>query len=565
MATLAPGEYKTNWDFSGGQTSVGNPLDLGPWRNTVQGRGSTYDDRANAAYGWGLEKGADLDATGKAVTETALDTSKAFNEWAKADRGFWEGTYKPAMQQQMDFARQYGTPARREANRGAAMADVGMTFDAAADMSKRALMGYGVDPSSGRYAGLDAGLAAARAKALAGAGTKSDRDTEMLGQEYLARAINTGARLPDQAVNQAGVGMAAGNQAINTGLATAQGMKALREPTGWVNAGDQALRDWKEGAVQQTNLGMQQNRDAMEAYLAQEKMRQGGSSGMGGLMGAGMGILGQFMGGSGGSGGGIMNMFSGMGGGGGQMASLGGADMAMSGLQFRRGGRVPGKVQKFAWGGMAAPDIKPIDWGGGQAFDPYDPMASAWGAFDNDNPELEDNEGEGLGRGIGGTAGGLIGSIWGPIGSMAGREIGQKLGGGIGAAVQGDWGGAAESLVEGTPLDFIFAEGGEVPDDDEFVDTPDDEMMGGGAQPSNIVPPEASPSGGAETDDVHALVNEGEFIVPKKVVNWHGEKFFQKLIEKAYAEMQNKTAEPEQAPVTQAMAIAPPSFQSAGV
>jgi hypothetical protein len=39
MTTLAPSEYKTNWDFSGGQTSLGNPMDLGPWRDVVQGRG----------------------------------------------------------------------------------------------------------------------------------------------------------------------------------------------------------------------------------------------------------------------------------------------------------------------------------------------------------------------------------------------------------------------------------------------------------------------------------------------------------------------------------------------
>jgi hypothetical protein len=79
-----------------------------------------------------------------------------------------------------------------------------------------------------------------------------------------------------------------------------------------------------------------------------------------------------------------------------------------------------------------------------------------------------------------------------------------------------------------------------------------------------VVPPEASPSGGAETDDVHAMVNEGEFIIPKPVTNWLGEKFFQKLIEKAYAEMQGpKVAEPEMGPPT-AMAISPPSFQSMG-
>jgi hypothetical protein len=454
------------------------------------------------------------------------------------------------------------------------MTDVGMTFDSAADMSRRALQSYGINPNSGAFAGLDAGLAAARAKALAGAGTKSDRDTEMLGQEYLHRAIGTGAALPGQAVNMAGVGMAAGNQAVNTGIASSQAQRALREPTGWVGAGDQALRDWKDSMVQQTNAGMQQNRDAMEAYLAQEKLKQGGSSGMGAALGGGMGMLGSLMSQFGGSGG-MGGMFGGgggmMGGGAGPLASMG------SGATFRKGGMVPrmkkGGMVPHAWGGgmmggFSPPDIKPIDYGGGQAFDPYDPGASLWGAFDNDNPELEDNEGEGIGRSVGGTAGGLIGSIWGPIGSIAGREIGQKVGGGIGAAVQGDWGGAAESLVEGTPFDMLFAEGGAIPEAEDAGFSWDwqaeGEVTPEVSDGANMVPPEASPSGGANVDDVTAQVSAGEFVVPKDVTAWYGEKYMQGLIEKARKEMANRTAEPEMAPAPpKAMAMAP-TFQSEG-
>jgi hypothetical protein len=205
---------------------------------------------------------------------------------------------------------------------------------------------------------------------------------------------------------------------------------------------------------------------------------------------------------------------------------------------YARGGKV---VPHFFQGGFAAPDIKPIDLGIGQAFDPYDPGASLWGAFDNDNPEFEDNQGEGIGRGAGGMAGSLIGSIWGPIGQMAGREIGQKVGGGIGAAVQGDWGGAAESLVEGTPFDFIFNKGGAVPG-------------------ANMVPPAASPSGGAQVDDVTAQVSVGEFVMPKDVTAWLGEKHMQGMVEAARAELANRTAAPEMAPVKPSA----PTFLSEG-
>lgn len=53
-----------------------------------------------------------------------------------------------------------------------------------------------------------------------------------------------------------------------------------------------------------------------------------------------------------------------------------------------------------------------------------------------------------------------------------------------------------------------------------------------GAHPSagQYVPPNASPTGGAAIDDVPARLNAGEFVVPKDVVGWKGEEFFQKLI-----------------------------------
>lgn len=80
----------------------------------------------------------------------------------------------------------------------------------------------------------------------------------------------------------------------------------------------------------------------------------------------------------------------------------------------------------------------------------------------------------------------------------------------------GPWGGNDE-----------YAEGGAIPDDDE----------GGGYVPASM-----SPSGGEQTDDIPATVqqtggkaaiNAGEFVMPKDVVEYQGHKFFQDLIVKA--------------------------------
>lgn len=55
----------------------------------------------------------------------------------------------------------------------------------------------------------------------------------------------------------------------------------------------------------------------------------------------------------------------------------------------------------------------------------------------------------------------------------------------------------------------------------------------GGPIQGRRVPPQASPSRGARTDDVKANLNVGEFVMPKDVTQWYGQKFFQDLINKS--------------------------------
>lgn len=107
------------------------------------------------------------------------------------------------------------------------------------------------------------------------------------------------------------------------------------------------------------------------------------------------------------------------------------------------------------------------------------------------------------------------------------------------------WGGVIGQIA-GTAMRFIpgFQEGGAIPD-------------GGGG---GSVPVEASPSGGAIPDDVAASIdgggqaqlNAGEFVVPKDVVQWMGEKGLQQTILKARKEMQGgngeRPAQPEAGP-----------------
>lgn len=108
--------------------------------------------------------------------------------------------------------------------------------------------------------------------------------------------------------------------------------------------------------------------------------------------------------------------------------------------------------------------------------------------------------------------------------------------------------------LSNVPLSMNFAEGGAIP------------MAG------QQVPPEMSPSGGAQTDDVPAQVsggalpiggrpqaniNVGEFIFPKDVTNWLGQKALQQQIIKARKDMAGAPAHAEGGPPPQGGAPGP--------
>jgi hypothetical protein len=97
----------------------------------------------------------------------------------------------------------------------------------------------------------------------------------------------------------------------------------------------------------------------------------------------------------------------------------------------------------------------------------------------------------------------------------------------------------------------FFAEGGAIPDEGEA---------------GLPIPPSASPSNGAIPDDVPAEIdgqtpaqlNAGEFVMPKDVVSWLGEKGMQQMILKARKEMANGNGERPAQPEVQGGPPIPP-------
>jgi hypothetical protein len=122
------------------------------------------------------------------------------------------------------------------------------------------------------------------------------------------------------------------------------------------------------------------------------------------------------------------------------------------------------------------------------------------------------------------------------ISNSSSSGLGSLLGTGLSAFGKG---GALSGAMA------FLAEGGSVP---------------GAGNPGGAIPDAASPSNGAVVDDVPATapgappirLNGGEFVIPRDVAAWEGEKGLQALIQKARAAMQKAQAKPAVGPAAAA-------------
>jgi len=147
----------------------------------------------------------------------------------------------------------------------------------------------------------------------------------------------------------------------------------------------------------------------------------------------------------------------------------------------------------------------------------------------------------GLGAQYGGNAIGALNAGTGAIGAW-GNTLNAGYNNQLGAFNANQNASSGIGSLLGTAVGMIpgLAEGGSVP---SAV------PIGDGATPGGRVSPALSPSGGRNTDDIPAQLTAGEFVLPRDVVQWKGEEFMQKLIQKAREDKsQNARAQPRAVP-----------------
>jgi hypothetical protein len=344
---------------------------------------------------WAKDQFAQNSATTQQVVNSFLNAQNLNQAAAQKQQQQYQTTFAPLNKTLADQATAYNTPARQTQAAGQAEAGVSQAFDQQRNAAQQQLEGFGIDPSSTRFAALDIGTRNAQAAATAGAGNQAIQQTQQTGLGLLSNAVNVGAGFPAQVATTYGTANQAGSGAVSAGNATtATGAQTMGTPSQFFGGANAALGTW----------GNALNQGYANALSASQQ-----SSGLGSLLGLGLSFAA--------TGGPIHSPFE----------------------------------EAFAMGGGAAPPPS----------------------------------------------------------------------------------GAAAPSPPNMPT------------------------------PGGAIPPGASPTAGQATDDVPAKLTAGEFVIPKDVVNWKGEQFFQNLIMQARKQSQPGGPQaPAQPTQGQGVPTGPPTFTS---
>jgi len=266
----------------GSKNSAPPPPDYGPLIEASKQQMDRAYDLSQDQLEWAKEQYGKDSAIAKQVIDAALSRQAINDANAAKDRARYENVFQPQEDKLVADADSYASQARQDYEAGRAMGAVGESFEASRRAAAANLESFGVDPSSTRFAALDAGSRIAQAAAAAAAGNTARMDTEDRGRQMRSEAIQTGLTYPGNVATSSSLATQTGNAALNSGLATTgSGASTMGTAPQYMAQGSAALGNW--GNVMNTSY---------DAAMSKYKADQESSSGLGGLLGAGLGLLG---------------------------------------------------------------------------------------------------------------------------------------------------------------------------------------------------------------------------------------------------------------------------------
>lgn len=223
------------------------------------------------------------DAIAKQVTDQQLAASKQSQEWATQDRKRYDEVFKPLQDDFIEDAKNWDSAGRQSERAAEAKADVMNNASLARQASERNMASMGVDPTSGRYAGVQRSGEVATGLAAAGAQNTARNAVRKEGVAMRGEAINLGSGLGVNPATSLGLSSSTGSAAYGTTAsnnAQAAGNAAIM---------GQGYQGAMSGYNSQANILNQQYGNQLQAWQANQQASGQLWSGIGSV--AGMGLM----------------------------------------------------------------------------------------------------------------------------------------------------------------------------------------------------------------------------------------------------------------------------------
>lgn len=220
------------------------------------------------------------------VANQQMDIAAKNQAQADSQWDYYNTTFKPVEQKMVDEANNYDSKARQEQMAGQATADVRSQNANANAQQNRAMLGMGVNPNSGRFAGLSKSQAVQAGASTAGAATGARNAVVDKAIGLRAGAASFGRNMTNTAAQAYGLATGAGSAAVgsqNTGF-----MAGTAYP-GLLNSGYGNMISAGNSQIN-ANLGLGQLMN--QGYTAQLGYAGQQSAGQGAMMGSAMGMAG---------------------------------------------------------------------------------------------------------------------------------------------------------------------------------------------------------------------------------------------------------------------------------
>lgn len=240
---------------------------------------------AKDAFQVSQERQKELDALTTRVTEQQLGLATDQAKWARDDRARYDSTFKPIEDQFVKEASNYGTEARQQEAAGEARADVAQAGANARAATERNAAAMGINPTSGRYAGIQATNDMNQTLTEASAANSARQAVRDKGLALKADVANLGRGLPASAAGGAAGSVSASGTAL--GGAQATNGQAMAAP-GIVAQGYQGQMAGYQGMgnTLNTQYGLQ-----LDAWKTEQQMKAQSAAGFGSFLGGIAGML----------------------------------------------------------------------------------------------------------------------------------------------------------------------------------------------------------------------------------------------------------------------------------